>query len=230
MNEKKNFPPGSLNILTFLRTREGLSQKELSGKLGMKPMVISNMERFGPASMDKAIRVARFFGITVDAALTNDMEAVASTFTAPVKANHKTSFRMEKLSVRRSKLGRQGEDWVYRHELEQLRDTPYRNAVNPNFANDLNAGFDILSFDRDGTPKRIEVKTTTGHADKPFTLTENELQTLRDCVAKGLNYEIYRVYDFRRSPKVLVISGEELLREFCLTPCVSYDVTRKEAA
>ena len=230
MYEKKNFPPGSLNILTFLRTREGLSQKEPSGKLGMKPMVISNMERFGPASMDKAIRVARFFGITVDAALTNDMEAVASTFTAPVKANHKTSFQMEKLSIRRIKLGRQGEDWVYRHELERLQDTPYRNAVNPNFANDLNAGFDILSFDRDGTPKRLEVKTTTGHADKPFTLTENELQTLRDCVSKGLSYEIYRVYDFRRSPKVLVISGEELLREFCLTPCVSYDVTRKGAA
>lgn len=221
-----------MNVLTLLRTRAGLSKKDLAGRMGLRAMDITRMENpsQGLASMDKAIRVARFWNISVDAALTNDMEAVIKTFTAPVKANHRASRNMEKLSARRSKLGRQGEDWVYQRELELLQGTPYRDAVNPNFADDLTAGFDILSFDRDGTPKRIEVKTTKGHADRPFYLTENELQTLQDCVAQGLRYEIHRVYDFKRSPKVLIISGEELLQEFCFTPCIHYEVTRKEVA
>ena len=216
-----------MHVVTFLRTRENLSQNALSRRLGLTPNDICRMENQGYIGLVKMMCVARFFDITVDAVLTNDMDAVAATLSAPVSPNHKVSLQMEKQSVRRIKLGRQGEDWVYRHELEQLKDTLYRNAVNPNFANNVLAGFDILSFTQDGALKYIEVKTTDGAEDTTFSLTENEFQMLQDCLLKSQRYEIYRVFDFGEDPKVKVISGEDLLREYELIPHVSYEVKKK---
>lgn len=54
-------------------------------------------------------------------------------------------------------------------------------------------GYDVHSFDIDGNPKFIEVKTTQGNVLTPFYLSENEVEFMR--LNKG-SYCIYRVYNY----------------------------------
>lgn len=64
------------------------------------------------------------------------------------------------------------------------------------------AGYDILSFERNGQERLIEVKTTNGAARTPFflTRTENETATARaDC------WRLYRVHLFAQTPRIFTI-------------------------
>lgn len=55
------------------------------------------------------------------------------------------------------------------------------------------AGYDILSFESNGNPKYIEVKTTTQDKDSPFVITANELKFSE---INANNYKLYRIYNF----------------------------------
>ncbi|MGP5152166.1 DUF3883 domain-containing protein [Glutamicibacter ardleyensis] len=54
-------------------------------------------------------------------------------------------------------------------------------------------GYDILSFDRSGKERLIEVKTSRYAASTPFFITKNEVEVAEQ---NPLNYWIYRLYDF----------------------------------
>jgi hypothetical protein len=60
------------------------------------------------------------------------------------------------------------------------------------------AGYDILSFDRTGRERLIEVKTTCGTRTTPFFLTENERSFSED---RPDAFRIYRVYEFGEAPR-----------------------------
>ena len=57
---------------------------------------------------------------------------------------------------------------------------------------DSAAGFDISSFQTDGSQKRIEVKTTQGPVSTPFFISLNEVLASREA---PLTYSIYRVFE-----------------------------------
>ena len=60
------------------------------------------------------------------------------------------------------------------------------------------AGYDILSFDRTGRERLIEVKTTCGTRTTPFFLTENE----RSFAAERPDvFRVYRGYEFGAAPR-----------------------------
>lgn len=59
-------------------------------------------------------------------------------------------------------------------------------------------GYDILSFALDGSPKFIEVKTTTGINTRPFYMSDNEWQFM---MRNADNYELHRIYAFDKSIK-----------------------------
>lgn len=65
-------------------------------------------------------------------------------------------------------------------------------------------GFDIRSFCIDGTPRLIEVKTTSYGIDTPIFLSANEIT----CSAQhGHSYWIYRVFNIRSTPRIFMIPG-----------------------
>lgn len=66
------------------------------------------------------------------------------------------------------------------------------------------AGFDIRSFDDSGGDLFIEVKTTRYGQLTPFFVTSNELRFSRST---GDSYGLYRVFEFRRDPKLFVLPG-----------------------
>jgi hypothetical protein len=65
-------------------------------------------------------------------------------------------------------------------------------------------GYDILSFDENGTERLIEVKTTKYGAETPFFVTRNEVSTSE---RRASLYHVYRLYGFRQAPKLYTLAG-----------------------
>ena len=64
------------------------------------------------------------------------------------------------------------------------------------------AGYDVLSFDRVGHERLLEVKTTNGSARTPFFLTRNEREL---SVERPLDWCIYRVHLYAIHPRIFAI-------------------------
>ena len=73
-----------------------------------------------------------------------------------------------------------------------------------------NLGFDIKSYETNGREKLIEVKTTRFGASTPFFASLNEVKV---SAARETDYQLYRLYNFTRSPKLFVLPGS--LRNSC---------------
>lgn len=75
-------------------------------------------------------------------------------------------------------------------------------------------GYDVESFSPDGDPKAIEVKTTNLGPRAPFYLTRRELSVSTQSAS---TYQLYRVFEFARDPKLFIVSGA-LERQVQLEP------------
>lgn len=65
-------------------------------------------------------------------------------------------------------------------------------------------GFDILSFETDGSERLIEVKTTRFGIMTPFFATWNEVEVSE--AEKG-RYHLYRLFRFENKPRLFVLPG-----------------------
>lgn len=88
---------------------------------------------------------------------------------------------------------------------------------------DDGAGFDILSFDEDGTERPIEVKSTTSHLDPGFYLTANELEKSKELT----NYHFYFVFSaMSKNPRIFRLKEPKLEGpDFSMRP-LTFHVTR----
>ncbi len=73
------------------------------------------------------------------------------------------------------------------------------------------AGFDIRSFEENGTDRFIEAKTTKYGKNTPFYVTPNELVFSRENASR---YFLYRVFKFRMQPRVFTLPG--YLQDQCI--------------
>jgi hypothetical protein len=90
-------------------------------------------------------------------------------------------------------LGDAGEELVKQYEKDILKSEKLNKLSEKVKIVKDGKGYDVQSFDIDGNPKFIEVKTTQGNALTPFYLSENEVEFMR--LNKG-SYCIYRVYNY----------------------------------
>jgi hypothetical protein len=89
------------------------------------------------------------------------------------------------------------------------------------------AGYDVQSFNNDGTERFIEVKATVSEpADETaFYFTRNEYETAVQKTNEKADFYIYRVFGVKsRKPKVACISWSDIKNTARFTPLV-YDVT-----
>ena len=104
--------------------------------------------------------------------------------------------------ARNRALGHAGEARVIAHERAVLHDHGAHDlAAQVRWVSQEDgdgAGYDIASFQPDGTPRLIEVKTTTGWDRTPFHITRNEL---RMADRERAHWRLMRVYDFARTPR-----------------------------
>ena len=103
---------------------------------------------------------------------------------------------------RNRKLGRAGEERVLAHERATLSGAGRADlASQVRWTSDVDgdgAGYDIASFDADGTERLIEVKTTNGWDRTPFYISRNELAVAE---ARRETWRLVRLWNFAREAR-----------------------------
>lgn len=103
-------------------------------------------------------------------------------------------------------LGRAGEERILEFERQELtrHDRPdlARKVRWISQEDGDGAGYDILSFDRSGQERLIEVKTTRGSNLTPFYLTRNENDVAREHPE---TFRLYRLCDFASRPGLFTL-------------------------
>jgi hypothetical protein len=126
--------------------------------------------------------------------------------------------------ARNRNLGKRGEELVYLHEQLKLRtadrDDLARKVEWTSEVKGDGAGYDIRSFEPNGSERLIEVKTTNGPAKTPFFLSENE-RAFSDERADA--FRLLRLYAFIEKPCAFELRPP-LSERLALNP-VSYRAT-----
>ena len=127
----------------------------------------------------------------------------------------------EKVRDRNNEIGDQGEEFVLEFEIDRLVETlsvertkAMQNVQHLSRLQGDGLGYDISSINDDGSPRYIEVKTTSGDFSQPFFMSENERRFFEEY---GDSAFIYRVYNFNRESRhgdVKIISSSELFSDF----------------
>jgi hypothetical protein len=104
--------------------------------------------------------------------------------------------------ARNRALGRAGEERVLDHERASLLAAGRTDLVERirwvSHVDGDGAGYDIRSFDTDGSDRLIEVKTTNGWERTPFHITRNELAVAE---AHHNDWWLVRLWNFSREPR-----------------------------
>lgn len=103
------------------------------------------------------------------------------------------------INFERARLIRAGKDSLA-DQIEQISVT-----VGPS------AGYDIRSFEDNGSDRFIEAKTTKYGKNTPFFVTPNEL---RFSQQNSSRYFLYRIFKFRATPRLFALQGN--LEERCI--------------
>jgi len=110
--------------------------------------------------------------------------------------------------ARNASLGRNGEMFVLEFERARLRDLgKYSLADKVEHVSETVgncAGFDVRSFEVDGTDRFIEVKSTAFGKETPFYVTRNELMVSKE---RQERYHLYRVFYVRKYAQLYMLNG-----------------------
>lgn len=127
-------------------------------------------------------------------------------------------FDVAERDARNRRLGLAGEELVFAHERANLkslgRDDLAKKVRWVSQEDGDGAGYDIASFERDGAPKLIEVKTTNGWERTPFHITRNEINVANE---NRDSWQLIRLWNFAKEPKGFAIQPP-LERYVELTP------------
>ena len=116
-------------------------------------------------------------------------------------------------------IGNKGEQYIIEYEIERLTQANKVELADKikhiSLVNDA-AGYDILSFNEDGSERFIEVKTTKGPIGTDFFISPGEIKFSK----ANKEYYIYRVFEFlseKMTGKIYIKKGDVEIN-FNLTP------------
>ncbi len=230
MIAKNGFSGKKESALRYLRLAEGISQEDLAVEVGLPlDSVVAFEEGCRWMPLCDMVQLSDYFAVGCSVLLNDNMKEAAASIGRPIVRD--TLQQQERCRTRqeyRDQIGTAGEEWVTQMERERLDGTPYANAVNPNYANDPDSHFDILSFTESGECVFIEVKSTGGGEEMPFFITDAEFHFLRKCADEGKRYELHRVTHVTNPAmrKRFVYTAKDLIEKFDLIPN-SYHARKK---
>lgn len=111
-------------------------------------------------------------------------------------------FDVAERDARNRALGRAGEERIVLHERSSLVTTGRNDLADQvrwiSEQDGDGAGYDIASFEMDGRPRLIEVKTTNGWERTPFHISRNELAVSEE---RRRDWCMVRLWNFAREPR-----------------------------
>lgn len=108
--------------------------------------------------------------------------------------------------MRNRNLGKRGEELIFNWERTRLLDCSVELANRVRWVSQDDgdgAGYDILSFEPDGSERLVEVKTTVGGISTPFYISKNEVDLSRE---RPDNFKLIRLFDFIKLPRAFELS------------------------
>lgn len=110
--------------------------------------------------------------------------------------------------ARNQSLGEAGEQFVINFERARLiragKESLAERIEQVSATTGPSAGFDVKSFEENGTDRFIEAKTTKYGKSTPFFVTPNELRFSRQHSSR---YYLYRLFRFGESPRLFTLNG-----------------------
>lgn len=110
--------------------------------------------------------------------------------------------------ARNASLGLAGEEFALKFEHHRLYSLGKKDLADrvEHISKTMGdgSGYDILSFDVTGRERFIEVKTTAFGKETPFFISRGEFRFAKEFKAR---FHIYRLFDFRREPKLFDLPG-----------------------
>lgn len=205
-----------MHVITVLRDYLGMSQMELAKRAHITQCDLSEIETHAPyGKIMKYERLSKVLGVSVDTLVRNDYTSVPLSF-------FETHEHAQYLDPSHD-LGRAGEEEVLRMEQERLseRFDTLPRMVTPYFKlRHTSPGYDILSFDNEGKPIYIEVKTSQHGENQKFSLTAHEHETARKLTEKGERYYVYRFTNWGKpEQKLHMFSFQEMVDGARIIPC-----------
>lgn len=144
------------------------------------------------------------------AALADPPQAPAKERAAAEPSPRRSTFSVNYLEreARNRVLGVAGEEFVVNFERARLihlgkEDLAGRIEHTSRLHGD-GQGFDILSFDKTGAERLIEVKTTKYGRETPFFVSRNEVAVSE---TRPRQYHLYRLFQFRAAPQLFILGG-----------------------
>lgn len=178
-----------MHVLTLIRMYLGISQISLAKDAHITQADLSEMESMEPyGRIEKYRRVATALGLPIDPILKNSISGIPISFFE--EHPHQTYIPEPKSGV--LQIGRWGEDFIFEREQKRLQKSLPVHAylVLPLYKMKAQrVGYDILSFDDNGMPVYLEVKTSC-ESEGQFVMTKNELDIAQRFTDEGKQYKI----------------------------------------
>ncbi|MFN0156760.1 MAG: DUF3883 domain-containing protein, partial [Bacteroidota bacterium] len=105
----------------------------------------------------------------------------------------------EKHQRENASIGQLGEELVIEFEKKRLNEGGLNGLAKDVRKVKDGEGYDILSRYENGADKYIEVKSTTGNEDTPFTISLNEMQFSK---INPKSYHLYRLFNLKKETRV----------------------------
>lgn len=149
-----------------------------------------------------AVREETMLWIGPPPSLRNEPPPVDANFMARLGQKYDVAER----DARNRALGKAGEELVLRHERQTLQSAGREDlADRVRWTAHLDGdgfGYDVASFEPDGSERLLEVKTTNGWERTPFHISRNELAVAE---RQSGSWHLVRLWDFARSPKAFAL-------------------------
>lgn len=142
---------------------------------------------------------------------------------APYFAANKPQLKRDYIDreARNRSLGKAGEEFVVQFEQRRLHEAGQKKLADKvehaAATRGDGLGFDVESFEVNGAPRFIEVKTTAWGKETPFFITRNELAFSKEHKDA---FHLYRLFEFRKQPKMFDLPGA--VEQHCVLDPVTY--------
>ncbi len=187
-----------MHVLTIIRMYLGLSQVALAKAAGITQPDLCEMETLPPyGRVDKYRRIAKTLSLPLDPILKDDISTIPLSFFE----KHPPHPYLPTPSGHKQQIGREGEDFIFVREQARLLEAlpVHARLVLPLYKmKGQRIGYDILSFDENGKPIFLEVKTSC-EGGSTFSMTRNELETAQKLTNTGEQYVITYITNWRKA-------------------------------
>lgn len=125
------------------------------------------------------------------------------------------------IEARNASLGAAGEAFVLEVEHQRLWESGARRLAEKiehvSRTQGDGLGYDVLSFEKTGEERLIEVKTTNFGSMTPFFASAHEVSFSEE---RHETFHLYRVFDYKDTPRIFTLQGS--IRESCVLDAVQF--------